>query len=834
MKRIIFFSIFLCAMMFQFSLNAQTTYTLGINNSSWDNINAWSPTGIPGPGDFVVIHEFNVTISGSHEIAGFYLDNGTILFADTGKSSLTVTDSSTWSSGSFKGGGNNSLIFAEGSVVNIVEDPAHPYHHLYETTYLTNRGTIKLQGTVDFGIRGNSILKNEGLFDVMSDADFSGESFSGGTFINTGTFRKSGGTDITSFNLWWVFQNNGGTIDVKSGTLQFKCDGTFSDGNYNADLDAKLEFLSNTQVFKGTLSGAPAGDIILNGSYISSDSADVTLDFKGKGFQFSDGYLTGKGTFIIPKGALFVLPGTEIEPILGDATTLLNQGTIRMEGENDFIINGNAIVDNQSLFDVTSDADFSGSQISGGTFHNTGTLRKSGGSDVTSFNRWWDFQNDGGTIDVKSGTLQFSCNGTFSDGNYNADLGAKMEFITGTQVFQGTLSGAPAGDIILNGSYISSDSAEVTLDFKGKGFQFSYGYLTGGGTFIIPDGALFVLPGDHYAGLYGGTTLQNQGTIRMEGENAFIINGHAIVDNQSLFDVTSDADFSGSQISGGTFLNTGTLRKSGGDGVTQCNLWWDFHNNAGGIIDIQSGEIEFTSSQKFENAQGGIIQGIDSIKVPSNFSNDGIISPGNSHGILTYIDNFLPSSTAILDIQLGGLTPGKEYDQLSVTGGAKLNGTLKISLIDGFIPAKGDSFVVLTTTAAITDSFATIDAQSGLYLTVKKNSNNITIFVDSVGTITSVENNKKAEIVTSYNLSQNYPNPFNPSTTISWQSPVDSWQTLKVYDILGKEVAVLVDEFRQAGRNQVKFDASRLASGVYIYRITAGKFSSVKKMLLQK
>ena len=427
-----------------------------------------------------------------------------------------------------------------------------------------------------------------------------------------------------------------------------------------------------------------------------------------------------------------------------------------------------------------------------------------------------------------------SCDGTFSDGNYNADLGAKMEFITGTQVFQGILSGAPAGDIILNGSYISSDSADVTLDFQGTGFQFSDGYLIGKGTFIIPDGALFVLPGDHYAGLYGGTTLQNQGTIRMEGENAFVINGNAIVDNQSLFDVTSDADFTGSQISGGTFLNTGTLRKSGGDGITQCNLWWDFHNNAGGIIDVQSGEIEFTNSQKFENAQGGIIQGIDSIKVPSNFSNDGIISPGNSHGILTYIDNFLPSSTAILDIQLGGLTPGNEYDQLSVTGGAKLNGTLKISLIDGFIPAKGDSFVVLTTTAAITDSFATIDAQSGLYLTVKKNSNNITIFVDSVGTITSVKNKEKAEIVTSYNLSQNYPNPFNPSTTISWQSPVSSWQTLKVYDILGKEVAVLVDEFRHAGRNEVKFDASRLASGVYIYRITAGKFSSVKKMIFLK
>ena len=129
-------------------------------------------------------------------------------------------------------------------MVNIVEDLAHQYHHLYETTYLTNRGTITLQGSANLNIRGNSILKNEGIFDVMSDADFSGESVSGGTFINTGIFRKTGGTDITSFNLWWVFQNDGGAIDVQSGTLQFTCDGTFSDGNYNADLGAKLEFLS--------------------------------------------------------------------------------------------------------------------------------------------------------------------------------------------------------------------------------------------------------------------------------------------------------------------------------------------------------------------------------------------------------------------------------------------------------------------------------------------------------------------------------------------------------------------------------------------------------------
>ena len=86
----------------------------------------------------------------------------------------------------------------------------------------------------------------------------------------------------------------------------------------------------------------------------------------------------------------------------------------------------------------------------------------------------------------------------------------------------------------------------------------------------------------------------------------------------------------------------------------------------------------------------------------------------------------------------------------------------------------------------------------------------------------------------SFALSQNYPNPFNPSTKISWQSPVSGWQTLKVYDILGNEVATLVNEFREAGSYEIDFNASQLTSGVYIYKISAGNFSDTKKMILSK
>jgi len=103
-------------------------------------------------------------------------------------------------------------------------------------------------------------------------------------------------------------------------------------------------------------------------------------------------------------------------------------------------------------------------------------------------------------------------------------------------------------------------------------------------------------------------------------------------------------------------------------------------------------------------------------------------------------------------------------------------------------------------------------------------------------TLTRVENVES--IVTEFQLFQNYPNPFNPTTKISWQSPVNSWQTLKVYDVLGKEVAILVNEYKEAGSYSINFDASSvsggLPSGVYLYKLQAGSSTQTSKMTLIK
>ena len=83
-------------------------------------------------------------------------------------------------------------------------------------------------------------------------------------------------------------------------------------------------------------------------------------------------------------------------------------------------------------------------------------------------------------------------------------------------------------------------------------------------------------------------------------------------------------------------------------------------------------------------------------------------------------------------------------------------------------------------------------------------------------------------------LEQNYPNPFNPTTAVSYQLSAVSDVKLVVYDVLGREVAVLVNEKKNPGRYEVQFDGSRLASGVYVYRLIAGRFVECRKMILMK
>jgi hypothetical protein len=109
-----------------------------------------------------------------------------------------------------------------------------------------------------------------------------------------------------------------------------------------------------------------------------------------------------------------------------------------------------------------------------------------------------------------------------------------------------------------------------------------------------------------------------------------------------------------------------------------------------------------------------------------------------------------------------------------------------------------------------------------------------TIIKTTNGGVTFVEEEEILEVPTEFVLYQNYPNPFNPTTKISWQSSTGSWQTLKVFNVLGNEIATLIDEYKPAGKYDVQFIASDLPSGIYFYKLQAGNFVETKKMVLIK
>ena len=98
----------------------------------------------------------------------------------------------------------------------------------------------------------------------------------------------------------------------------------------------------------------------------------------------------------------------------------------------------------------------------------------------------------------------------------------------------------------------------------------------------------------------------------------------------------------------------------------------------------------------------------------------------------------------------------------------------------------------------------------------------------------NLNNEVNIGIPAKFGLSQNYPNPFNPSTKINFDLPVDGKVTLKIFDISGREVSTLINEFRSAGYYTIDFKADNLSSGIYLYTLTSNGISLTKKMLILK
>lgn len=114
------------------------------------------------------------------------------------------------------------------------------------------------------------------------------------------------------------------------------------------------------------------------------------------------------------------------------------------------------------------------------------------------------------------------------------------------------------------------------------------------------------------------------------------------------------------------------------------------------------------------------------------------------------------------------------------------------------------------------------------------NDNTLVIKTDSNLNVKTTQVTNNNFIVNGFELFQNYPNPFNPSTNIQYEIPYNGFVKIKIYDITGREILILINEFKQVGKYEINFDGKNLSSGVYFYKFESGNFTATKKMILIK
>ncbi len=288
------------------------------------------------------------------------------------------------------------------------------------------------------------------------------------------------------------------------------------------------------------------------------------------------------------------------------------------------------------------------------------------------------------------------------------------------------------------------------------------------------------------------------------------------------------------------------LTATANDSIKKVNLNWDEGMGAGGgvtsyIVQRKNGTPSSQDSFTTIATVGPSILTYDDFDVELNqtytyrvrtYSIPGASSYGNE--ATAYVPEIVPVELVSFNanvfeagVSLNWITAteinnrGFEVEKREVGGRQLAIGNTEWKII-GFVEGRG------TTTQTQSYSFVDEEVTSGRYQYRLKQID----FDGSYEYSSTVE--VDVNLIKEFVLEQNYPNPFNPTTKISWQSPVGSHQTIKVYDVLGNEVATLVDEYREAGKYEIEFEASNLSSGVYYYQLRAGSFVETRRMIILK
>lgn len=612
------------------------------------------------------------TINGTATIAG----NRLVLLGNlNGTGTLTLTGEMAWNSGSMSTSGGTTNVSA-GAVLNI----GGAADKFLSARVLNNFGTVNwTQGRILF--QNSSIFNNHpgALFDITTDSQFTSTSV-GGTFNNSGTFRKSGNAGVTTIVQFIAFNNQDGIVDVLSGSIVV--DSPMAMNGTNTFSGAGILKVT------GTLSGTTTivGQVELAGGTFAG-SGIITIDGT---LIWSSGTMSGAGTTEITSDSTLQITGTPDHFL--STRTLNNAGTTIWDGGRIlFQNNGHFFNRAGALFEVRHDNVFTSTSV-GGKFTNEGTFRKLITTGNTSISQFVAISSTNSTFDTQTGKVIIDS--TITLGGTTTFNGAGTTEITGSVAGTGTI----AGRLRLAGGSISGAGAITvtgTLDWIS-------GQMTGSGTTSIAAGGILNIDSaaDHFL---NSRDLFNSGTVHWINGRVMFQNS-VVFNNQSggVFSVEVDSQFASTSV-GGTFNNSGgTFTKNTAGQVTMSFVAF---NNSGtlqvqnGIVRFENGftqtagttmvdgQIQATSALQI---QGGVLGGNGTISATVTNSG-GNVSPGNSAGTLTITGGYNQGTGGTLTMEIEGAA---QYDRLVVGGLFKPLGTLNI--VSPYSPADGETFQIIT------------------------------------------------------------------------------------------------------------------------------------------
>jgi len=590
---------------------------------------------------------------------------------------------------------------------------------------------------------GSGTLSGAGTFMLASvNALFNAPQTVAEMLVNNSTvsFATSQNTGATGFEFLSSTINGPGAFTNDSGkTLILRS------SIVNTPLDNRGTLLATGATnINDTLTTATSSFIRLqgNGTY-GSVGLTVAKGFENAGtIQLTDTSGAFGSTLVVTNGKLVNLPGAFVNAVAGAngprslTAALDNQGVLAVAlnpGRDLVISRTNSVHTNSGTIDITG-----GDLVitAGTSFQNLGAINIGGGDTLSITNGAFTF--DAGSLGTGTLVLSFVGPANFNKphtlgsiimnnttANFAVDQStATTDFaLSNSSVFNGpgTLTNAPGRTVKVNASAISAplinqgtvvtsgtSSLDAMTTMAGSTLRLQGNGQVGAATLTVPNGLINngTIELTDTSGAFGATLVvktlplvnASGGTIDIQvGANGPRTIDVVGLDNQGTITGNHPVTISHPDA---VHTNRGTIKvKAGAFTFAQSGGNPSFTNQVGGIIDIDAGTVFRVTAGTVTNALGGKIAGFGTLDVrpPATFSHNGEILPGASPGKLTIAGNMQIPTSGIITIELGGPTPGTEYDQLAITGAAIFaEGTLNVVLLPTLPDPKGLSFDVMT------------------------------------------------------------------------------------------------------------------------------------------